>query len=100
MLFTIDRAQYIKTNNRYYFYEFMEVSNIHALILEDDQLPFQNAFWNTLENLINDVEKSKIKFLKENIQGIKIFIFFKIKIINYIKIKIITFINFHSIFIW
>src|SRR5690625_7786331 len=71
MLFTIDRAQYIKTNNRYYFYEFMEVSNIHALILEDDQLPFQNAFWDTLENRINDVGKSKIEFVKEKIQASK-----------------------------
>src|SRR5690625_160956 len=100
MLFTIDRAQYIKTNNRYYFYEFMEVSNIHALILEDDQLPFQNAFWNTLENLINDVEKSKIEFLKENIQAIKIFIFYQRKIDKYIKIEINPFSNVTSGCIW
>src|SRR5690625_3702920 len=100
MLYTIDRVQYIKTNNRYYVYEFMEVSNIHALILEDDQLPFQNAFWNTLENLINDVEKSKIEFLKENIQAIKIFIFYQRKIDKYIKIEINPFSNVTSGCIW
>src|SRR5690625_2409141 len=100
MLYTIDRVQYIKTNNRYYVYEFMEVSNIHALILEDDQLPFQNAFWNTLEKLINDVEKSKIEFLKENIQAIKIFIFYQRKINKYIKIEINPFSNVISGCFW
>ena len=100
MLYTIDRVQYANQNNQYYFYEFMEVSNIHSLIGENGKLPCQNEFWNTLTGLINDVEKNKLEFIKGNINAIKIFIFYQSNIDIYIKIEINPFTNIVNGHIW
>lgn len=44
MLYTIDRVQFAHTNQKYYFFEFMEVTDINMLTI-DNQLPTQQQFW-------------------------------------------------------
>lgn len=88
MLYTIDRVQYARTNNRYYFYEFMEVNNINELIGMDGKLLPPNELWNALYGIINDMEKNKIEFIKGNLQVIGIFIFYQVNIDKFIKIEL------------
>lgn len=58
MLYTIDRVQFAHTNQKYYFFEFMEVTDINMLTI-DNQLPTQQQFWERLFNMISEVEQKR-----------------------------------------
>ncbi|BCB40553.1 hypothetical protein BCJMU51_5471 [Bacillus cereus] len=88
MLYTIDRVQYANANNQYYFYEFMEVSNINSLVDNQGNLLQPSYLWDALFKMISDVEQAKINFLKDNQRVVRVFIFYQQGLDRYIKIEI------------
>ena len=82
VLFTIDRVQFSYSKQQYYFYEFMEIPNIKLLIMTSN-------FWETLYSMINDIERKKLTFLLNNqLNTVKIFIFYQRGVNCFIKIEI------------
>jgi len=94
----MDRVQYSKSNNQYYFFEFMEINNLHNLIGPDGKLI--ESFWPTLTTLITGIEKEKIAFISSINQVIKIFIFYQRGYDRYIKIENNPFTNNNTWSVW
>lgn len=92
MLYTIDRVQFAHTNQKYYFFEFMEVTDINMLTI-DNQLPTQQQFWERLFNMISEVEQKKVNFLLSFQHAIRVFIFYQRDLNKYIRIELDPFVS-------
>lgn len=88
MLYTIDRVQYSKGDDLYYFYEFMELENIDLLLKNENELLLPNDLWQALSNALSKTENSKITFLKSIDTVIRIFIFYQKDLNKYIRIEL------------
>lgn len=93
MLFTIDRVQYAKKHQKYYFYEFMEVNNIYGLLDGNGKLLKPSLIWQAVYNMTTEVEKEKIEFLKSRNEYIRVFIFYQEGLNTFIKIELDPFNN-------
>ena len=89
VLFTIDRVQFSNSQQQYYFYEFMEIPNINLLIKNMTSDFLTSDFCKTLYRMINDIERKKLTFLLNNqLNIVKIFIFYQRGVDCFIEIEI------------
>lgn len=88
MLYTIDRVQYSKEYNQYYFYEFMELGNINILLKNEKELIPPDELWKALSNMVSEKENNKITFLKSIDSVIRIFIFYQQGLNKFIRIEL------------
>lgn len=77
MLYTIDRVQYSNVKKQFYFFEFMEVTNVDALLDANGKILPLKTFLSSLNGMVDSVEIEKINFLLEKPQVIKYFIFYQ-----------------------
>lgn len=90
MIFSIDRVQYSRTLDKYFIFEFLQISNIKELLTPDGNIIFHGnwKFWDKLYGMVIEPVKEKLVFLMNwSTNATKIFIIYQKNIDVFIKIE-------------
>ncbi|MCM3585002.1 hypothetical protein M3182_04480 [Mesobacillus maritimus] len=95
MIYTIDRVQYSRLQNKYYVFEFLEIQEINNLLNHNGRtVKFQDSmwfrgFWIELYKMVKEPVKEKLEFLQNwDTNATRIFVLYQKGINTFIKIEI------------